>query len=96
MKIKEHLKDAFTNPLGNLLAVANLAMLAFVESTLSLRPEGYDKLVCDLNGPAVVASVILTGKLTSFALIPPLVYLQWVFIGWMARRIAAAIRQERA
>lgn len=94
MKIKEHLQNAFTSPFANLLAIANLALLTFVNDPLLFRPDDYTKLICDLNAPAVIASVILTGKLGSFALIPPLVYLQWIFIGWLAKAIARQYRPE--
>ena len=96
MKIERHLKAAFTSPLGNILAIVNVAMLSFVDGTLIFRPGAYEQLVCDLNAPAVLASVILTGKLTSFALLPPLVYLQRISIASVARIIAAKIRPEPA
>jgi hypothetical protein len=94
MKIKEHLHDAFKNPFANLLAIANLALLAFANHPLLFRHDAYTILICDLNAPAVIGSVILTGKLGSFALLPPLVYLQWIFIGWLAKTLARYYRPE--
>ncbi|MGB7210503.1 MAG: hypothetical protein WBD27_17750 [Pyrinomonadaceae bacterium] len=90
MKIKEHLHFAFTNPVGNLLAVANLAMMALSHNLLqSVR--GFGKLANDMSFPATLASYVLVGSSDSSLIIPPLVYLQWIFIGWLAHVIARQI-----
>lgn len=93
MKIKEHLHFAFTNPIGNLLAIANLAMLALSHNWLqSVR--GFGKLARDMSFPATLASYVLVGSSDSNLIIPPLVYFQWIFIGWLAHVIARQIRPE--
>ena len=91
MKIKEHLQLAFTNPIGNLLAIANLAMLSLGHNLFhSFR--GFGKLANDLSLPATLASFVLVGRADSNLLIPPLIYLQWIFIGWLAHMIARHIQ----
>ncbi len=93
MKIKEHLHFAFTNPLGNLLAVVNLAMMALSYNLLqSVR--GFGKLANDMSFPATMASYLLVGRADSSLIIPPLIYLQWIFIGWLAHVIARQIQPE--
>jgi hypothetical protein len=93
MKIKEHVHSAFTNPVGNFLAIANLAMLALSHNLLqSVR--GLGKLAKDMSFPATLASYVLVGSSDSSLIIPPLVYLQWIFIGWLAHVIARQIQPE--
>ena len=88
MKIKQHIVLAFTNPLGNLLAVANLAMLAIGHGYFhSFHSIG--KLADDLSMPATLTSFALVGSADSGLILPPMVYLQWIFIGWLARILAA-------
>ena len=88
MKIKEHVQLAFTNPVGNLLAVANLAMLSLGQNLFhSFR--GFGKLANDLSLPATLASYVLVGSADSGLILPPLVYLQWIFVGWLAHAIGS-------
>lgn len=91
MKIKEHLHFAFTNPLGNLLAITNLAMLA-LSYNLFQSVRGFGKLANDMSFPATLASYVLVGRYDASLIIPPLVYLQWIFIGWLAHVIARQIQ----
>ena len=93
MKIEQHIKAAFTSPLGNILAVANLAMLAIAGSFQLAR--GYNDfaaLVHDLNAPAMAASIFLTRSFEMTLLVPVLIYLQWIFIAGFAKFIATAIK----
>jgi hypothetical protein len=86
MKIKEILIESFKSPFFNLLAIANLILIAtaFSDSFPALTPRGTFAMA--LNLPALVASRIIAGPLhQSFALVPPLVYLQWIFIGAFAK-----------
>ena len=64
MKIKEHIILAFTNPLGNLLAAANLAMLALGHG-LFHSFHGFGKLANDLSMPAALTSFALVGSVDS-------------------------------
>jgi hypothetical protein len=86
MKIKEILIESFRSPFYNLLAIANLTMAAIVGSFQLAR--GYNDLaalVHDLNGPAIAASILLTGSFKMTLLIPPFIYLQWILIGAFAK-----------
>jgi hypothetical protein len=86
MKIKEILITSFKSPFSNFLAIANLAMVAIV-GFLQL-PRGYNSfamLVHELNAPAIIGSIMLTGSYKMTMLIPPLIYLQWIFIGAFAK-----------
>lgn len=75
MKIKEHIQFAFTNPIGNLLVIANLTMLSLGHNLFhSFR--GFGKFANDLGLPATLASFVLVGRVDSSLLIPPLIYLQ--------------------
>lgn len=91
MKIKAHLKNAFTSPLGNFLAIANLILFSLGHIALS-RSEAFWKLVFDLNRPAIITDWLLNGEFLVGLLLPPLIYLQWIYIGWLARVIARKIQ----
>lgn len=88
MRIKEILIESFRSPFANLLAIANLTMMALVGSYASFRPGGYADLVCDLNLPAILASMILMRSTDAAALVPPLIYLQWIFIAAFAKFVS--------
>jgi hypothetical protein len=93
MKIKELVVESFTSPFINLLAIANLVMLAIVGSFQLLR--GYNAfaaLVHDLNAPAIAASILLTGSYKMTLLVPPFIYLQWIMIGAFAKFVAFHVR----
>ncbi len=92
MKIKEVLIESFKSPFFNLLAIANLVMVAMIGPFGAFQPGAFADLVCDLNRPAIIASIILTRSMTSAVIIPPLIYLQWIFIGAFARFIAVHAR----
>jgi len=99
MKIKEILVDSFKSPLFNLLAIANLLMIAFSFTVsfplLILTP--FNKLVISLNLPALVLSRILAAQYSDmFIFIPPLVYLQWITIGALAKLIASRWKTKAA
>jgi hypothetical protein len=80
--------ESFKSPFFNLLAIANLILIATAFSLPPLAPRG--TLTIALNLPALVVSRILAGPLyQSFVLVPPLVYLQWIFIGAFAKLIAS-------
>lgn len=92
MKIKEILIESFKSPFFNLLAIANLAMVAMIGPFGAFQPSAIADTVCDLNRPAIIASIILTRSMTSAVIIPPLIYLQWIFIGAFARFISVHAR----
>lgn len=88
--MREFLKQSFTNPLGNLLAAANLLMIISEEVDL-LSSSINGKFVYDLNRPAVIASQFLGGEFTAGLFVLQLVYLQWIFIGGFAKFVALTI-----
>lgn len=88
MRIKETLIESLKSPFVNLLAIANLSMMALIGSYESFQPGAFADLVCDLNRPAIIASVILMRSMDSALLVPPLIYLQWIFIGAFAKFVA--------
>ena len=91
MKIKETLIESFKSPFFNLLAIVNLSLMALLVSNAGYNPGTSTSFVYELNGPAIVASVLFTGSLRSFLLVPPLIYLQWISIGLLAKLIASHI-----
>ena len=95
MKTKEHIILALTNPLGNLLAITNLAMLALGHGFFHSF-HGLGKLADDLSMPATLTSFALVGSVDSGLILPPMVYLQWIFIGWLARIIARQLQPTPA
>lgn len=71
MRIRNLLSQSFTNPLGNLLAAANLMMVL----SLPLGMPWIDvKFVYDLNRPALLASLYLGGEPTAVLFV-----LQFIF-----------------
>ena len=92
MKIKEILIESFKSPFFNLLAIANLILFATSVTAAFPVLTNTGKLTMALNLPALVTARILAGPLyQSFALVPPLIYLQWIFIGAFARLMASRI-----
>ncbi len=89
MRIRQFLSDSFTNPLGNLLAAANLMMV--IAQALGM-PWINGKFVYDLNRPAILASQGLGGEFTAALFILQLVYLQWILIGGFAKFFAAKLK----
>jgi hypothetical protein len=88
MRIRNLLSQSFTNPLGNLLAAANLLMVL----SLALGMPWIDgKFVYDLNRPALLAGLYLGGKPTAVLFVLQFIYLQWIFIGGFAKFLAALI-----
>ncbi len=94
MKIKEILIESFRSPFVNLLAISNLAMLAIIEAFEIGRLHDSVQIFRDLNAPALVVSFVVTRSMASFVLIPPLVYLQWIFIGAFAKLIASHLKPK--
>lgn len=92
MKIKEILIESFKSPFFNLLAIANLSLMAVIVSTTGFNLNAQTNFVYELNAPAIVFSVLLTGSMKSFILIPPLIYLQWISIGALAKFAALLSR----
>ncbi len=92
MKMKEILIESFKSPFLNLLAIANLSLMAVLVSNWGFNPSTTTSVIYELNGPAIVMSILLTGSVKSFVLVPPLIYLQWIFIGAFAKFVANTIR----
>ncbi len=93
MKIKEILIESFKSQFFNLLAIANLVLIAitFGGPFPFLTSKGF--LTALLNLPAITVSRVLAGPLKhNFALVPPLVYLQWILIGAFAKFVASHFR----
>lgn len=93
MKIKEILIESFRSPFVNLLAISNLVMLALIEA-FEIGLHDTVQIFRDLNAPALVVSFVVTRSMASFVLIPPLVYLQWIFIGAFAKLIASHLKPK--
>jgi len=97
MNIKETLVESFRSPFFNLLAIANLIMIAF---TVSILPGEFlltplSKLAISLNLPALVSSRLLVSQPSDmFLFVPPLVYLQWIAIGAFAKSIACYLKPK--
>ena len=85
MRIKEFLKLSFNSQLGNMLAAANLMMVFGREAGAAYLNH---KFIFDLNRPAYLLPQILWGDLPAPLAILPLVYLQWILIGGIARTLA--------
>jgi hypothetical protein len=98
MKIKEILIESFKSPFFNLLAIANLSLITLAGSfpfrgTISGGMEPLIRLITAINLPALAASWLLVPRpFRTFLLVPPLVYLQWIFIRAFAKMIAYHIR----
>ncbi len=88
MKIKEILIESFKSPFANLLAIANISMFAIVESLpLSRGHNSFTMLVHQANAPAILAAIGITGSNEMSVLMPPLIYMQWIFVAAFARSI---------
>lgn len=104
--MQNFLRSLFTNRFGLMLAIANLTLIAFSRSRIFsvLGMENSEALVFLVNMPARLVSMIFTelflGRVTSrfsdvdFFTLDMLifVFLQWLVVGWLAQRIARAIR----
>lgn len=96
--------ELFTNRSGNILAIANLILIAINASglTASLGLKALIRFSFLLNVPARLASLDVLGnplapdipwqaRFSSYALGTLIfVYLQWICIGWSARKISQA------
>lgn len=89
MRIRQFLSTSFTNPLGNLLAAANIMMVIALGLGM---PWINGKFVYDLNRPAILASQALGGEFTAGLFILQSVYLQWILIGGFARIIGQKLK----
>lgn len=105
--MQNFLRSLFTNRFGLTLAIINLAIITFVRSGAAtlLGMEQFKNLVFMVNLPARVISVMFTAAVFepmwpgggSYITYYPLdmlilVFLQWLFIGWLAQKIASAVR----
>ncbi|MEO7674968.1 MAG: hypothetical protein ABIU09_12930 [Pyrinomonadaceae bacterium] len=93
MKIQKLAIETLTSPFANILAIANLTMVALMGSFGFNRLDAFGKLVHDLNAPAIAVSVIIIGSYDCLAVVPPLIYLQWIVIAGFAKFLTAEIRQ---
>jgi hypothetical protein len=98
----------FSNTLGNVLAIINFSLLAISQSgVVPMWPIlcRLPKILFLVNLPARMAPasifwiivpdgrVFIPGPVTGDGFdVLVLMYLQWVFIGWLAHRIACAIQ----
>ena len=109
-EMREFVKDFFTNRFGNVLAIINFVVITFNRNGISERLglENLELFTFIVNLPARVASLIMLEIFVSpkrFALrfdvnyysLETLlfVYLQWLFIGWMAKAIARRIQPNQ-
>ena len=104
--MQNFLRSLFTNRFGMILAITNLVLIAFSRSRVFslLGLENSEAMVFLVNMPARLVSMIFTtlfiGRVTSrfsdidFFTLDMLifVFLQWLVVGWLAQRIARAIR----
>ena len=98
--------EIFTNRLGNILAISNLALIAFNASGMALKLGLFSWMFLSflVNLPAQIASAILVSNSpvwyyqmlsgTPHYAVSTLVfvYLQWVGIGWLSRKISESIQ----
>lgn len=93
MKIKVILVESFKSPFFNLLAIGNLVLVSITFADVYLTSTPLTRLTIALNLPAFLLSRILAGPIyQTFALVPPLIYLQWIFIGAFAKFVASRMR----
>ena len=85
MRIKEFLKLSFNSQLGNMLAAANLMMVLGREAGAAYLNH---KFIFDLNRPAYLITQMFWDGLPAAVTIVPLVYIQWLLIGGIARKLA--------
>ncbi|HMQ04402.1 MAG TPA: hypothetical protein PKD26_10840 [Pyrinomonadaceae bacterium] len=88
MRIKEILIARLKSPLANLLAIANLSMMAIILSFRPVRSSTFVELIYGLNMPALITSHILPPFIHPDVSIPPLIYLQWIAIVAFAKFVA--------
>jgi hypothetical protein len=100
--------ELFTNRSGNILAIGNLVLIAINASgtTASLGLTSLIRFSFLVNVPARLASLIVFGnslvpnaawqsRLSGYAFGTLIfVYLQWICIGWSARKISQAIQPK--
>ena len=100
--------ELFTNRSGNILAIGNLVLIAINASGLTtlLGLKALIRFSFLINLPARLVSVDVFGNafvpytpwqagFSSYALGTLMfVYLQWIFIGWSARKISQAIQPK--
>lgn len=90
MKIKESLSESFKSPLFNLLAIANLSLIAIAGLFPMYRFSRVFALVALIDLPSFAVSWFLA-PMRPLALVPPLIYLQWIAIGACAKLAASRI-----
>lgn len=106
--MQNFLKSLFSNRFGLILAIANLVIIAFVQSGAAtlLGMEEFKRIVFMANLPARIISVMFTAvvfdpqiaKMSFLSYYPLdnliLVFLQWLTIGWAAQKIARIFQQS--
>jgi hypothetical protein len=104
--MKKIIYEIFTNRLGNILAISNLALIAVTASGIALKLGLFTWMFLSflLNLPAqFTAAILLSNSPVSYyqmlsgtphyaASTLVFVYLQWVGIGWFARKISESIQ----
>lgn len=107
--MQKFIRSFFTNRFGLILAIINLAIIAFVRTggATLLGMERLKNLVFMVNLPARILSITFTATVFgpmnlngSFLTYYPLdnlilVFLQWLAIGWLAHKIARTFRLVR-
>jgi hypothetical protein len=104
--MRNFIHNFFSNRLGNALAIINFSLLAISQSGIvPMWPflRRLPKLLFLVNLPARMAPASIFWLIMPEVRIPGpvdgdgsaillLIYLQWLFIGWLAHRIACAIK----
>ena len=106
--MRKFITELFTNRFGIVLAALNLCSIAANPSALFNYPRGlFTRLFFSLNSPALLATGIVYEIAREF--LPPLSHaakealafgsiafftvLQWLFIAWIAKTLAARIQR---
>jgi hypothetical protein len=104
--MRNFIHSLFSNRLGNILAIINFSLLAISQSAVvPMWPflRRLPKILFLVNLPARMAPGSIFWLIMPEVVIPRpvtgdgfdvlvLMYLQWVFIGWLAHQIAGAIQ----
>lgn len=83
----------FDNKLGNVLALSNLALFVLADVLPPARVEALE-LLTKLNSPALLVERFLVGEFAMGVITWPLIYLQWLSIGYTSKWAAGIIERK--
>ena len=97
-KIRDALSSIVRNPTGQTLALSQLWILALVKIAAGQFPAIATPLLkyeFFQNLPAIMLDRLLMGEFLIGIITLPLIYLQWILIGWVANVTAIKIQAGR-